>query len=261
MTQALETEMGEDFRAYVISLRNDNPRRADLIERFGARDFQFQVLDAIDGRAGLSQAYEAEVDRASWLRRYARQPTDAELACALSHREACRHFLKSGATYALIMEDDAIFDGRLNEFVEREHFRIAPIVLLYYGNAYVKKRGGIALPGTGAEARRLAVSPVGATAYSLRRDMAARFIEAQSPVRCVADFPLDLSTCDGMATVPRIVGSPLDKRSSMIGARPHTMLARLLRRLGDFEVVRARLRKQWRKLTSTRVPKEHFRRG
>lgn len=256
----MSKQRGERFFACVISLRDANPRRVDLHERFAPIKSDFEIFDAIDGRVHLPAEMEAEVDRCAWLRRYARPATDAELACALSHREAYRRFLETNASYALILEDDALVDDRLAAFVAMQGYRVGPIVLLDYGTAYVRRRRVAAISGTASEAFHLSVSPDRATGYTLNREMAERFIKAQSPVSRIADFPLDLADQGGVAVVPRIVGSPKDERLSMIGARPRATLALRLKRLGPLHVMGRRLIKEWRKINAIRVAKEKFRR-
>ncbi|MYA87757.1 MAG: glycosyltransferase family 25 protein [Boseongicola sp. SB0662_bin_57] len=245
------------FCAYVISLRDRNSRRVELAGRLAVLDFEVEIFDAIDGRRGLGSALEKEVDRRAWLRRYARPATDAELACALSHREVYRRFLETDATHALIMEDDAIVGDRLNTFVATKGFMSAPIMLLDYGKAYVKGTG-LPLLGVGSSAFALATTPFLATAYCVDRLTARLMLEAQSPVRQVADFPLDLPEHGGVALVPRIVFSPRDKRASTIGTRPEPTFTRKIRRLlGSGHLLRCSL-KQWRKVNARKVPKDQL---
>lgn len=242
------------FRAYVISLRDRNSRRVELVDRLAVLDFDVEIFDAIDGRGGLDIALENEVNRRAWLRRYARPATDAELACALSHREIYRRFLETDAAHALVMEDDAIFDDRLNTFVAIKGFESAPIMLLDYGKAYVTGTG-LPLVGVGSSAFALATTPFLATAYCVDRFTARLMLEAQSPVRWVADFPLDLPEHGGVALVPRIVFSPRDKRTSTIGSRPVPTFTTKFRRFFDGAHLRRRALKQWRKTNARKIPK------
>ncbi len=241
-----------DLKIYMISLANQNPRRVGLLERLAEIGFHVELFDAVDGRQGLDQSLEAHVDRATGTRVYARCLTDTELACSLSHREVYLRFLSSPANWAVVLEDDAIFDERLNYFLKYRGFMAAPILLLDHRNAYVSG-SGVKLRGTGSQAFRLVTSPVIATGYSLNRMVAHRLVEAQTPIKYLADFPVDISTLGGMAAVPKIVDHPKAHSLSQIGDCPHTALRYRIMRMFEHDYIRKRLRKQLGKLRSAKV--------
>lgn len=92
----------KDLNIYVISLPEDFSRRTEMRKRFGSIYDEFEIIDGIRLYEKQSlpifhnqEAYDATL-------------TVAELSCALSHVTALENFLRSEASYALILEDDAI---------------------------------------------------------------------------------------------------------------------------------------------------------
>lgn len=92
----------KNIKVYVISLPEDQCRRNDMRKRFGCMYDDFEIIDGVR----LSERKElADI--------YGRQSFDlkltlAELGCALSHVSALERFIRSKASCALILEDDAI---------------------------------------------------------------------------------------------------------------------------------------------------------
>lgn len=232
---------------YVISLADRNPRRAPIEARLAALNLSAQIVDAIDGRGGLPSVWEDHVDRIGAAKRMQRPMSDAELACALSHRMVQDRFLSTDAAHALILEDDVILDDRLPRFLESGGAQDAPITLLHHLNARVMGR---AKSVAGFPAYRLALTPFRAAAYTVNRSAAQALITAQSPVRAVADWPLDLPDLCALALVPEIVGHPpADPRTSALeGAR----VKRRSRAIADL-LTPAYLRRKWRKARSRKV--------
>ena len=197
----------KDLRIYVVSLAKNNPRRAGLAEALAPLGRPYEIVDAVDGRRGLDKAWESEVDREEASRREGYRLTDGELACSLSHRIAWERFLRSDGEWALVLEDDAILDERIGRFLDAGSYRAAPMLLLHHLEALALGRGAIAA-GTESRAVRLANTPSRTTAYTINRSIAQCLIEAQSPVRSLADFPIDLHLAGARALVPMIVEHP-----------------------------------------------------
>lgn len=88
---------------YVISLKDSELRRRNMTARLGALGIPFQFVDAIDGRTGrLPDVFDgARVIRTGF------QQSEAEIACAMSHRLVQRMVARGDSDLALILEDDA----------------------------------------------------------------------------------------------------------------------------------------------------------
>lgn len=242
----------KDLRIYVISLAKNNPRRVGLKKVLTQLGGPHEIVDAVDGRDGLSTTVERELDRAEANRRARRQVTDAELACSLSHRIAWERFLRSDGEWALVLEDDAILDARIGRFLAAGSYRAAPMLLLHHRNARVLGRGSI-IAGTESRLEALACSPWRSTAYTINRPVALRLIEEQSPVRSLADWPIDIASVGAQALVPEIVGHPPQgAASSVLEIDRRKSIARQLPNLSRM-LTFAYWRRKWIKLRAKKV--------
>lgn len=92
---------------FVISLKSDEARREKLKERFKNYG-EFKLVEATDGRAMSAKEYYGYALPS--LEAYGRLLSPSEVGCSLSHARAYEEFLKSDASFALILEDDVIGD-------------------------------------------------------------------------------------------------------------------------------------------------------
>lgn len=92
---------------FVISLKSDEARREKLKERFKNYG-EFKLVEATDGRAMSAKEYYGYA--LPGLEAYGRLLSPSEVGCSLSHVRAYEEFLKSDASFALILEDDVIGD-------------------------------------------------------------------------------------------------------------------------------------------------------
>lgn len=76
---------------------------------------EFTFFDALDLRSDASAYYSPEnPDNVN-----ARNLTNGEVGCAVSHLEIYKDIIENEYSSALVLEDDAIFDEKLFEFVEQ----------------------------------------------------------------------------------------------------------------------------------------------
>ncbi|EGJ09766.1 glycosyltransferase family 25 protein [Rubrivivax benzoatilyticus] len=194
------------MRTFVITLAGDDARRAPLLAALSAQGLDWELMLGVDGRRGLPAPLEAEVDRAAARTRSGAPMTDGELACALSHRAVYRRIVDEGLDAALVLEDDAIVHPRLGEFLAAWDPAVADLLLLDHSRAWGEKRPRFV---SGAFAvHRLGLpyyNPSFATGYVLTRRGAERLLQACSPVRAVADWPVHLYDFGAMAVTPRLV--------------------------------------------------------
>lgn len=100
--------MRDDWPVFVISLADAIERRAPLLDQLRGFNLSFTVVEAVDGRRGLSAGDLARVDRSGAERRVGRPVSDRELACALSHQAVYRRILDEHSPGGIVLEDDAI---------------------------------------------------------------------------------------------------------------------------------------------------------
>lgn len=191
---------------YVLTLPDAERRRALLIRSLFSMKLEHEIVFGIDGRQGLPNQWESEVDRSAASKTMGRYLSEGELACALSHREIYRKILLREQPGAIIFEDDAIIDTQFSTFVEEEHYLKAPLIMLDHSHARVSRPSATLMPGV--VMRQLALPSCLTTAYSISATAAAALLKAASPVRAPADWPGDIVALGAVALEPRIVKHP-----------------------------------------------------
>lgn len=91
--------------AYLINLEGSDGRLAQATAQLTAAGLPFTRVAAFDGR-GLAREEFPDYDHARALAHMGRPLRGGEVGCYLSHLEAARQFLASGAAYGLVLEDD-----------------------------------------------------------------------------------------------------------------------------------------------------------
>lgn len=92
---------------YVINLDGSAERLEAIRARLDAFGLEFERISAIDGRK-LDLSTVADYDSARAESYVGRGLVGGEIGCYRSHLDAAARFLASDATYALILEDDAL---------------------------------------------------------------------------------------------------------------------------------------------------------
>ncbi|MBN9056299.1 MAG: glycosyltransferase family 25 protein [Rhizobiales bacterium] len=104
------------FNIYLINL----DRRPDRLFRVKSRLEQIALpfirVSAVDGKDPYAPLAKAQYHR--YIINQKKRPVQGELACAASHIEAWKLFLKSEAKQALILEDDVTISDDLKFFLE-----------------------------------------------------------------------------------------------------------------------------------------------
>lgn len=130
------------IKILIISLRRSLERRNIISARLNALCIEFEFVDAIDAQdlitTNIQQIQTAQRARHN----YGRLIGTTEIACAMSHAEAYKNILASDTLGAIILEDDAIIDGRFKPFAEwLRNTTTAPSGLwLLGGGEYLEKQ-------------------------------------------------------------------------------------------------------------------------
>jgi len=99
-----------------INLQRSPDRRAFMQAEAERAGVELSFVQAVDGM-DLNLDEAAGYDREGRLR-HAPDLKPNEVACVLSHKAALETFLASGASAAVVLEDDAVLSDRLAPFVE-----------------------------------------------------------------------------------------------------------------------------------------------
>ncbi|MCB5943933.1 glycosyltransferase family 25 protein [Acidocella sp. KAb 2-4] len=179
---------------YVISLDRAPERRAHMRAQMASLGLAHEIVTAVDGRQPI-EGLERLYDRPRRLRTYGTDLTRAEIACCLSHLEACRRIAQSEAGIGLVLEDDVVLSDAVAPVLadlagmRRGSFDVVRLAGLR------ERRGRIVRQLSGGHALvRLAVGPCGAQAYVITAAGARKLISYCSPITQQIDIALD-ETC------------------------------------------------------------------
>ncbi|VDS07341.1 Glycosyltransferase family 25 (LPS biosynthesis protein) [Paracoccus haematequi] len=192
-----------DWPILILTLEGDEARRRPLLDRLAELGLLWRLVFGVDGRRGLPAEYLPLIDRDAARNRLKRPMTDAEFACALSHRQIYKTIVDEGLAGAIVLEDDAILTGDFPDFLRAGHYRTDTLTLLYHYS-------GRALPWQRKKAGRwMMYRPTrrasGCTGYSVSRNAAHDLLRATTPVTCVSDWPVDLYDLRAWLVSPRVV--------------------------------------------------------
>lgn len=199
---------------FVLSLEGDEARRAPLLNALAEMGLKAEVLIGVDGRNGLPEWAEAEVDRTQdWTTHSPGLPmTDGEFACALSHVRAYQKIITEGLPGAIVFEDDAIIGEPFKRFVTARGYTAGEMVVLGHKETWVRRFSKTHLC-EGVVGHRLVAPTVFAHGYSLSHTAAAHILKRATPVRARADWPCDISRLKSLATDPQIAVQPANRES------------------------------------------------
>lgn len=191
-----------DWPIFILSLKDDIERRAPLMSSLEEMGFSPEVLFGVDGRHGLTEWAERQVnrERQDWLRR---PLTDAELACSLSHRRAYQEIVDKNLPGAIIFEDDAKLDPKFKCFWDAKGYKHGDMVLLAHRKCWVKPRSRQGI-SPGVFGYKICVEPDAAYGYCISHKAAETLLSAATPVREVADWPCNISEMNVLALDPQL---------------------------------------------------------
>jgi len=202
---------------YVLSLAGCEARRAPLLRSLHDLGFEPEVVFGIDGRAGLAPEHEARIDRAMAAQRARRELTDGEFACALSHQAIYSRLLADGHDRAVVLEDDAIVDGRLVQALEDLREVEFDLVLLAHKNARVR-RGSDHHLREGSVLWEVVNIPELNIGYVISSSGARKIMHRSIPISYTADWPCDVSGLRTYAVSPQPIARPSTNAGSLIEA-------------------------------------------
>ena len=134
--------MGRKIPTYLINLKGSKDRLQEFRMRAAKIKLDFRRVNAIDGRNAYPSATGVRLA----------QP--GERGCALSHRKVARIFLRSGAPFCIVLEDDAnpvrpLPDtaGQVRQLIREVGARRSGVDILYLQD--MKQRNRVVTGGVG----------------------------------------------------------------------------------------------------------------
>lgn len=190
---------------FIISLPDAADRRDAVTARLSAIGLSGEFIDAVDGRTGLPPELEARVDRASAAAHFHRDLSDAEFACAMSHRRVYQHILDQGLDGAVVLEDDAVPQPGFKNFLLDEGYKAADLILFDHQGAFYLPWRKVHRPTPTTRARTMINVPVLATGYTVTAHAAKRILGARPKIDRTSDWPVDIRRLGALAVRPRLV--------------------------------------------------------
>lgn len=229
----------------LINLDGSDARLTRATAALQAAGIPFRRLPAFDGRGKHPEDLPL-YDPAAAMRSFGRKLTGGEIGCFLSHLEAARQFLQTGADYGLVLEDDlsiatpdagTVLTGLLDALPKVSADKVWHVANLGRAAPEVSSRLGPVEPGHLLV--RAHLFPVTTTAILWSREGAASFVHDVQRI----DMPVDqwlrcwASAADtGIAVNPALFGtsgaaSEIDasvSRSKSVRRGPRYAIARKL---------------------------------
>ena len=235
------------LQTWVINLDRAPERLARIGAQLQHLQLPFTRLAAVDART-LTAEQRASLDEAAYRRKHGMTPVAGELGCYLSHVQAMRAFLASGALFALILEDDALLHDSLPAVLQGlmaqpARWDVAKLSAVHSGTpvAYAEVAPG----------HQLAVMLsrcTGSSAYILNRHAALAYLQGLLPMSLPYDHVFDQGWRFGLKfrlVTPTPCGHDEEIASSIVSPPGTSRKFHWTRRLPAYAY---RLCNEWRRL-------------
>ena len=193
------------MKTYAINLASQIKKKEHIISECKKLNLDFEIYNAINV-AELSEEF-INKNVLDYPNCYL---TKGEIGCALSHINIYKEIVKNNLPYALILEDDAVLNPLLEDFIKDfEKYNEKQGIFLLIGTfKYVKNRKTVI--------GRFPVYPIesafNATGYIITLDAAKKMINFLFPIRYEADVFKIFSMCAGV----KIYANDKDKSNSTL---------------------------------------------
>jgi glycosyl transferase family 25 len=160
-------------------MKEDADRREIMEERLSKTGAPYEFVEAVNGRS-FDLANTPEYNRKKRLRYFGRDMIGGEIGCLLSHRKIFEKMDKEEIPYAVVLEDDVIFEPEYKEVLEALIDTNIPWdVVRFLGSKKIYARGCRKIaPLTGKYwMARLPTAPGGAHGYILTLKAARTMIK------------------------------------------------------------------------------------
>lgn len=106
----------------------------DQMKSFG---LNYELIYGVDGREDDVISYSDSINQDYFIEKYKRKMKPTEVACTLSHRKMLQSFVYSSESYAVFLEDDALFVENPKEVLdELAKLNLDMVVLGYPSRTY-----------------------------------------------------------------------------------------------------------------------------
>lgn len=123
------------MKFFIINLEHDIEKREKITKLCDSLGIDYEIIKAIYGKALSEDEIKNNVASVDEQLKYLRKPLSlGEIGCAMSHRYCYQKIIDDGLEEAIILEDDAVFDKELLEFLEHKNEFPKDLELLLLGH-------------------------------------------------------------------------------------------------------------------------------
>lgn len=181
--------MLKEFKVYIVNLKHNTERKEHILTELKKQNIKnFQIIDAVDGKKLKDKDLKNFI--CSSEKKYnslGQKLTLSQIGCAMSHINIYKDFIKSDESYALILEDDAIFldnfSYNLQKFIIRNFKYKKQVFLLSELKEFIKKPIDKIENYESVEVTNAFFTH----AYIINKEAAKSIIKFNFPVKTVAD--------------------------------------------------------------------------
>ncbi|MEI8278494.1 MAG: glycosyltransferase family 25 protein [Bacteroidota bacterium] len=184
--------MANDITVFIVSLKNSTDRRAQLAKHLEHIGLKFEWFDATYGKSLTDEEMaqycdlEAIKENPVWLSRSA-------IGCALSHYFIYKEVIRRNLPYALILEDDIVFEKDFIPYIDTvaKQLQKNEIAALYYQSWDPIRLIGSTVVDIHKPYKSYIpqdiYQPISTAGYIITKDACKTFSEAMIPLRRTAD--------------------------------------------------------------------------
>ncbi|MBF9033462.1 hypothetical protein HKCCE2091_04360 [Rhodobacterales bacterium HKCCE2091] len=181
--------MDQAIPAYVINLARRPDRLERIAEHLSSRNIHFETVIACDATEAAPEILDAVIPEGGPLGALGQ----GDRACTVSHTYAWKAFLRSGAGYGLILEDDVWLSEDVSECLGRTDWIPSDLIKLEkFGDGASKLLLGaeVGRTPTGRSIRPLLSRHAGGGAYILSREAAEEALKWRGSFQVPVDHAL-----------------------------------------------------------------------
>lgn len=186
------------FAVYVATIERARPRLEKLLKSADGLGLDIRPINGVDGKT-IDEKDWVHINRLGFNLATGRTPLPGEYGCYASHLIAMETFLKDGGDFAIIVEDDVIFEEDTRQRFE-EIISVAP------NDALIKltchRRRGFHVKKTypnGVTFGRYLCGPQGSSAcYLISRSAAQKFLKTSGKMTLPFDRAIDNGWSNGL---------------------------------------------------------------
>ncbi|MBE8190397.1 MAG: glycosyltransferase family 25 protein, partial [Candidatus Thioglobus sp.] len=104
---------------FIINLKRDTKRRQYMQNLLAKFDLKAKFIEAVDGKLLSTETIKNIYSEKQSIKNINRGMTKGEIACVLSHKSIYEQMILDNLQVALVLEDDAIFDDKLLDFIQQ----------------------------------------------------------------------------------------------------------------------------------------------